>query len=353
MRFLILAVMFFTLSDVFAENRINTDAKLVKSITDTKLAKLIEENKQTELRNYLKKKIPTDAKNAALQLAVEKNRVKIARALIDSGANINVQDENGITPLMAATLLNYPKMVEMLLISNANNRIEDNNGDTALIHSIRVNNMECFNILSGTYPEIDERKARGKALFIAMKLGRIEMAKILVNDQLNPKGDIAKALILAARKEYIDVIKLLTEKGADVNATNSCGYTALMEACNCGRTDIVKFLIGEGANVNAYQECGNTALMFVIDNKNLGEEDCMNLVKLLIEYGANVNVRNKIGETALIQALKKRRFATAKLLLNNGADIWVKDRQGDYALLLWIKNAFTIMRMKTPIIQKH
>ncbi|MCR4623431.1 MAG: ankyrin repeat domain-containing protein, partial [Alphaproteobacteria bacterium] len=347
MRFLILIIAIFELSDVFAKSEI-----------DAKLVKFIEENKQTELRNYLKKKIPINVKNAALRLAVEKNRVKIARALIDNGANINVQDEKGITPLMIATLRNYPSMVRMLLISNANERIKDKNGDTALIHSIRSNYMECFTILLNTYPEIDELELKGEALFIAIKLGRIEMAtrlaKYLVQhnryNQLNrsydgkvtslalaiskgyldivklliegvadvnsDKGDDDTPLIMYASKHgQIDIAKLLIEKGADVNATNSCGYTALMEACSRGHFDIAKLLIENGADVNAKDMGSFTALMYALGK----ERDCIELMKLLIENGADTEVENKLTRTVLLQASIECKSDIVKFFIKNGS----------------------------------
>ena len=290
-----------------------------KSEIDTKLVKLIEENKQTELRNYLKKKIPIDVKNTALRLAVEKNQVKIARILIDNDAQINVKDENGRTPLMIATLRNYPSMVRMLLISNANERIKDKNGDTALIHSIRSNYMECFTILSNTYPEIDEQKARGKALFIAVKLGRIEMAKILIERHADLEYHFygKTALTVASARGYFDVVKLLIEKGADVNATNSCGYTALMEACSRGHFDIAKLLIKNGADVNAKDMGSFTALMYALGK----ERDCIELMKLLIENGADTEVENKLTRTVLLQAAIEGRFDIVKFLIKNGANI--------------------------------
>lgn len=294
-----------------------------QSEIDIKLVKLIEENKQTELRNYLKKKIPINVKNAALRLAVEKNRVKIARALIDNGANINVQDENGRTPLMIATLRNYPSMVRMLLISNASEQIKDKNGDTALIHSIRANNMKCFTILSDTYPEIDEQKARGKALFIAVKLGRIEMAKILIerHADLEYRSLGETALTVASARGYFDVVKLLIEKGADVNATDSCRHIALMEACSRGHFDIAKLLIENGADVNVMDGIyGNTALMLA-NNKNRSEEDCIKVMKLLIENGADTEVENKLTRTVLLQAAIQDRFDIVKFLIKNGANI--------------------------------
>lgn len=69
-------------------------------------------------------------------------------------------------------------------------------------------------------------------LISTLELNRPEMAKTLIDNrfQFIPKDDISKALIIATRKGYFDVVKLLIEKGADVNARNKISETALIQA---------------------------------------------------------------------------------------------------------------------------
>ena len=68
-------------------------------------------------------------------------------------------------------------------------------------------------------------------------------------------------LIDAARKGDINRIKKLLDKGADVNAKDKDGETALMAAALRGHTEIVQFLLNKGADVNAKRNDGTTALM--------------------------------------------------------------------------------------------
>ena len=423
MKRLMLAVaVILSLFEVFAKNQ----PKL-----DTELVKLIEENKQTELQNFLKtKKQSVDAKNAALRLAVEKNRVKIACMLINNGANPRIKDENGITSLMIAAIKNYPSMASMLMKMNGDSSIKDNKGNTALIHSVRENNTGVFRVLYNFKPSGSWCKAViGKALFFALKLDHIEMAKILI-EKLNLEKrrlrnnsneikeirkiqgkalyialkskhtEIAKLLIeqdadleyssywdgtplmLASARGYMDIVKLLIEKGANVNAkkqedtplvmasarghidiakfliekgaeVNSAVYpqnpmlhmgtveymirrivlneadknetvrecSALVSACGRGDFDLVKLLLEQGANANS-RGMYDTAI-FRVDKEHRSEEDCIKLMKLLIEYGADINARGKHGDTILLRALRKKRYAIAKFLLKNGASIFV------------------------------
>jgi len=89
-----------------------------------------------------------------------------------------------------------------------------------------------------------------------------------------------------------EIARELIEHGADVNATSRFNITPLIEAASYN-PPIVRFLIANGANVNARDVDGGTALMRAA---LLGRADN---VKILIEAGADVNARDNKGGTAL------------------------------------------------------
>ena len=95
------------------------------------------------------------------------------------------------------------------------------------------------------------------------------------------------SLMIAARYGKTKIVKLLLERGADVNATNKDGENALAHA----RTEeIGKLLLDKGANVSG------TALVTASIYGN------MVMLKLLLERGVDVNAKNKDGENALAHA---------------------------------------------------
>ena len=108
------------------------------------------------------------------------------------------------------------------------------------------------------------------------------------------------------RAETAEQTKLLIEAGANVNAKDDYGYTALMRAKTAEQ---IKALVEAGADVNAKDKYGHTALM----NANTAEQ-----IKALVEAGADVNAKDKYGETALMKAdtLEK-----AKQLVLGGAKL--------------------------------
>ena len=86
---------------------------------------------------------------------------------------------------------------------------------------------------------------------------------------------------------YVDMIKLLLSAGANVNATDKWGDTALMQACSEGKFDIVKLLLASGANVNVRNKETQTALR-IAENEYEKEykKKYKKIIDLLLQYGA-------------------------------------------------------------------
>lgn len=111
---------------------------------------------------------------------------------------------------------------------------------------------------------------------------------------------------------FLKIIEYVNKKiNLNFNATNENGDTFLIAASRQGSLKIVKSLIGYGADVNAKNNDGRTALMLTSN---------LEIAKLLIDSGADVNAKNNNGGTALTQAVNWDRLEIAKLLIDNGAD---------------------------------
>ncbi len=139
--------------------------------------------------------------------------------------------------------------------------------------------------------------------------------------------EATKKLVSAMEDISFDKMSEALEKGADVNAKDENGNTALMGACKYGRTGVVQLLVKNGADVNIADEDGKTALMKAC-------EQChTDVARLLVRKGADVNVKDKYGDTALIKACKYGRTDVVRLLVRNGADVSVADERGKTALM--------------------
>ena len=123
----------------------------------------------------------------------------------------------------------------------------------------------------------------------------------------------------------LEEIKELLKKGADVNAKDKFGRTALMKAAIIGQLDVVKYLVEHGADLEAKDGYGSTALMM---SATWGELD---VVKCLAEHGADLEAKDGDGRTALIIAAKKG-VELVKYLVENGVDVNASDKNGKTAL---------------------
>jgi ankyrin repeat protein len=126
------------------------------------------------------------------------------------------------------------------------------------------------------------------------------------------ENSILNAAIRGNKKE---LIFSLIENGADLNAFDAYGNTALIFACTTGDTELASALIEKGADVNKKNKAGASALHKAV------AKGCHGIVQLLLQHGADVNVEAKNHNSPLITACRKEHFEIAKTLLAHGADV--------------------------------
>lgn len=125
--------------------------------------------------------------------------------------------------------------------------------------------------------------------------------------------DFTSELMAAAGNGETANVKALLDQGANINARDSLGFTALMFAAKSRNTSTVKLLIAKGADINAKSKMlGYTAL---INAAAFGDEE---MVGVLIAQGANVNARDDDGVTALSFAEQAGKPRIVKLLKAHG-----------------------------------
>ncbi|KAI9774707.1 MAG: hypothetical protein M1839_001668 [Geoglossum umbratile] len=166
-------------------------------------------------------------------------------------------------------------------------------------------------------------------LMVGSYFGHIEVVRLLVENgaEVNAGDEGGRtALHWAVRNGREAVVKLLVEKGAEVNAKDRDGRAALHWAVWNGHEAVVKLLIEEGAEVNAKDIYGWMALHAAVWNGHKV------VVKLLVEGGAEANAKDKDGLTALDQAAKNGHEAVVKLLVEGGAEVGTKGKGGSTAL---------------------
>jgi len=129
------------------------------------------------------------------------------------------------------------------------------------------------------------------------------------------QADGATALHWASYRDDLESADLLIRSGANVNARNDLGATPLWAACQNGSESMVGRLLTAGANPNAALLLGETPVMVAARSGSPA------VVELLAAQGADVNARAARGQTALMWAVAQKHPEVVKVLLANGADI--------------------------------
>jgi len=124
------------------------------------------------------------------------------------------------------------------------------------------------------------------------------------------------------------VAQALIVKGADVNARGQNGMTALTYALGWNRIDVAQVLIAKGADPNTKGPGGSPVL------RDAAASGQASIVRALLEKGADPNAKDDLGMTALLHAAEHRYSAVVEALLDKGADPNAKDRYGQPPLLL-------------------
>lgn len=125
-----------------------------------------------------------------------------------------------------------------------------------------------------------------------------------------------ESLFDAAGRDDVEKVRALLEEGADVNATQGDGMTALHRAARTGSLGMAELLIGAGANLEAKTRLGEHTPLHVASASGRS-----GVVALLVAAGADVNSRTTTGATPLHFAAASGSADAAAALLSSGAEV--------------------------------
>jgi ankyrin repeat protein len=159
---------------------------------------------------------------------------------------------------------NYTVVSSLLQRGLSPNLVEETRGDTGLILALREDSNKVFNILLNT-PGVDlEMRAKNgdTALMIASYKGNVAAVKALLAKEAEVNNQGWTALHYAASIGNDDIVRMLLEASAYIDAESPNSTTPLMMAAGAGRVTTVKLLLDEGADATLKNNIGMTALDF-------------------------------------------------------------------------------------------
>jgi ankyrin repeat protein len=274
----------------------------------------------------------TDQKFAAIVWAERSKNTKALQLLKEAGANIadaSVKDQ-----LFYAATIGNVKQVQQLLDKGVKVDVTDPiDNSTALIMAAEKGHKKVVTLLLENGADINAaNNFGGTALHGALSGRHADLAQFLIKRgaDVNSKhlGSNITVLMTAAVQGYSGVVLTLLEKGADVNAKDMWGYTALVHAAGKGHGEIVKQLVKEGRWTNKEESFGRALAVAV-------GQGYTEIAKLLIEEGADLNEKTAgFGFTPLMIAANRGDTDIIQALINKGADVNTKSTNGLTAMQL-------------------
>jgi ankyrin repeat protein len=254
--------------------------------------------------------------DAALVNSLYRGESAAAVSLIDRGANANARSEEGVPALTLAVLHADRRAVSKLIEHGADVNAHSGLGRTALIGAASIpGNSDMVRLLLSA--DADPNKAAttesGPVAFVSgggetpiMESAKDltgRSAKLLLDAGANPNAQDKMgntALHVAALNGNVEVVRVLLAHHAAVNTANKMGSTPIVNAAIRSDAGVVRMLIDAGADVNAADGSGSTALMWAA-YKETGDPA---VVDMLLRAGANPQAKNKLfdgfphGETS-------------------------------------------------------
>ena len=269
--------------------------------------------------------------NSPFMLACLSNRVDVYKYLHDKGADINIQTKRYGTPLTFATSWGWLNLAQLLIEWGANIEGKDCEDHTPLNIAVNNGKVEFVELLCSKGANINSKNENEMTyLHIASQNADFDVAKILIDQsgcEINATDSNGKtALHYASQANSLKIVEYLIEHGATINSTDNEGNTPLIYACDPNNVQIIKYLCEKGADVTISNKKQNTALHV------LCEFSLFTMAKLLLDLGANPNAQNSDLETPLHIAVKKNAIQLSRLLCNRGADLDLKNSAGNTAL---------------------
>ena len=320
-----------------------------------------------ELQRLIAARAPVNApgfgENTPLMYAARSERAdpEVLRMLIDAGADVNAHGEPGTTALREAVAADSFEKVKVLVEAGCDVRAADERGsilavwrgNRALFEYLLERGADCNRdtqsrwgclatelYCAGRFDDLEYVHARGASLdplqlppLIAALLfgtgGEFEAALSRGADPEATDFRGATALLMALRARNLSAAERLRAAGADIGAIHRRRKTG-METSNALRaaieTDdpaVVAWVLAHGVAVDARDRCYESPLFFAVS------EDRVNSARALLEAGADIHKENEFGREPINKATSLRML---EVLIEHGADVNHVDRCGEWPL---------------------
>ncbi|ORX53412.1 ankyrin, partial [Piromyces finnis] len=333
----------------------------------------------------------------ALMIATKNNDIRMVNLLVANGAKVNIKDKEQMCPLLIACINGFVVLVKYFIDSGGDINVKSKFGENMLhlSYQLAIGNehfiMEKYNRIYFNLKGVRSQRSSFEHMVnyllvhkiditvrdinlistvdYAVVNNRVSDAKYFLINGANPNCqynelDLLKYVIL---KNWLNMVRLLINFGADIERKDKHFNTPLSCAVRAGSIDILKELVQAGVNLKSRDENGYTPLIYAVKRNSLvminyliskgvdinekDNEGCdallhaisapnnsIDVIQCLIDHGADINSKSNHLIAPILLAAKNNDYTIVRYLANKGADINTKDITGYNSLMFAILN---------------
>ena len=268
--------------------------------------------------------------NTLLMLAVESQNKEMVSYLVEKGLDVNDVNYDGFSATALAAKVGNFEIIKYLIENGADVNEMNNNGNSLLTSAILGGNLEMVKYVLELGADVNgQTYGDNYPLFLAAREGHLEIVEYLIELGANLNIHVPfRYSAIAVAIDNFEMVKVLVDNGADVNALTFTMEPLIILAIKDGNFKPVKYLIDNGAEVNAKTVFdGETPLMVAC------QQEALETVKYLLKNGADINSSSSDGKTPLFIATDVGNFDIVQYLVDQGANVHAVTNKGQTLLM--------------------
>ncbi|XP_043394958.1 serine/threonine-protein phosphatase 6 regulatory ankyrin repeat subunit A isoform X5 [Chelonia mydas] len=277
--------------------------------------------------------------DTVLHASCRKRDVEVAKILVEYGAGVDCQNDEGQTPLHVAAWEGDEALLKFFHHCKANPNVADKMDRSPLHIAAERGHTNVVELLTEKFhSNVLARTKDGSTLMhVASEHGHPDTALAFLKKGVllhMPDKNGAVCLHAAAKRGHAAVVKALLQRGAEVDARTKENYTALHIAAQHCKPLVVQTLLGFGARVQLKGGKAQETPLHIAACIHEGEK----VAEMLLKSGADVNVEQENGETAMHVAARHGNLRMIKALIEEGGELTSQSKAGECPLHIAVQH---------------